>query len=251
MFLHPVLSIFIPVFLSASLPYRLLFLSFCTPGVPLSTLLFLTPLWPHLFPPSATLHSCLDPLFSLTLLSFSLYLSNLLHSSHVPVTLPEALLSKLFQKAGLDCSDWNNGKFNKSQRESDMGWTPHFLSIDLSALICSPNRDGKERKQRKKGMRILCLHVHVPKRVCVCAGMCWRYKQEQRRRLIKWNSMNNRNLLEFNSFRSRFLFLQISSELKQQGFVGSKEPQKYSHHFPCGYICVCGYECCWTASCDG
>lgn len=68
-----------------------------------------------------------DSLSSLTLLSFSLYLSNLLLSSHVPVTPPEVVLSELCQRVRLDCSYCNNGKFNKSHRESELGWTPCLL----------------------------------------------------------------------------------------------------------------------------
>lgn len=91
------------------------------PWHPLSTHLFLTLLWLYLF-----FSLCHSPFSSgslvlFTLLSFSLYLSNLLLASHVRVTLPEAVLSKLSQRARLDWSYWNNGKFNKSQRESELG----------------------------------------------------------------------------------------------------------------------------------
>lgn len=99
----------------------------------------------HIWIPMSSL--TLDALSSLTLLSFSLYLSNLLLSSHVPVTLPEAGLSELSQRVRLDCK---NGKFNKSHRESELGWTPY-----APLLICSPGCVGED--ETPVSLCVLCV----------------------------------------------------------------------------------------------
>lgn len=88
----------------------------------------------HIWIPVSSL--TLDALSSLTRHTFSLYLSNLLLSSHVPVTLPETGLSELYQRVRLDC---NNGTFNKSHRESELGWTPY-----APPLICFPGCVGSD-----------------------------------------------------------------------------------------------------------
>ena len=73
---------------------------------------------------------------------------------------------KLSQRARLDCFYRNNGKFNKSLRESELGWAPISSPLISFALICSPSREGEEAKQGTRDMR---------PRACVwvCVGMCW------------------------------------------------------------------------------
>lgn len=87
-------------------------------------------------------HSCLNPFSSptpyslspLTLLSVSLYPSNLLLSSHVPVTIPEAALSELCQRLESVPIVTVEDLINHIEKQS---WGQHFYP-----LICSPRCVG-------------------------------------------------------------------------------------------------------------
>lgn len=192
-----------------------------------------TPLW-HYHSLLFLIHFWI-PLSPLPLLSSSLYLvSPLTPCSHVPVTFPGAALSKLFFESGTWLSCWNNGKFNKSQRES-AGMNPRFLSTDLlcTHLRRQPWRGG----EKNKGTQCVLAPVCGASEENMCERESWKWDIKLKKKGI------TRNLISW-TLCSFFVLTQIFSKLKQQGFLGSKDLQKCSHHVSCGFICSCEYEWC-------
>lgn len=67
---------------------------------------------------------------------------------------------------------------------------------------------------------------------------------------LQWTFWNDaKDFISFVCFH--FFLQQICSKLKQQGFAGSKDLQKYARHLRRGFICSCEYAHCRAATQDG